>query len=79
MVTKCKECGQYRMRVDENCVCNICQASKDKDDLSVVVKGLEKQFEHLLRDFKKLELKVERQYTTIETLKKYVREVKNGK
>ena len=79
MVSKCKKCNQYRMRLDEDGVCNICKASSDRDDLSVVVKGLEKQYEHLSREFKKLELKVERQYTTIETLKKYVREVKNGK
>ena len=79
MVTKCKECGQYRMRVNENGICNICLASKDRDDLSVVVQNLEKEFEHLSREFKKLELKVERQYTTIETIKKYAREMRNGK
>lgn len=79
MVSKCKICGQYRMRVNEDGVCQICISSRNKDDLSIVVKGLEKQVKKLQDELLKTQMKIEKQDKSIETIKKYAREIKNGR
>lgn len=76
MVSKCKICGQYRMHTNADGICDICLSSRQKDDLSIVVRGLEKMVERLQKDLTMTELKVEKQGRLIASLQATIRGMK---
>lgn len=78
MVTKCNECGQYRIHVDEDGICNICRESRNKDDLNIVVKGMEKQLNRLSNEFERTQLKVEKLGRLVDGLTKTIRNMKRN-